>query len=62
MKHRSKLSTLAALAAALDVKFSLFDALEDADTSAKHENNRKLIEYSRRPVRLAMPAYAQVRS
>jgi hypothetical protein len=35
MKTRSTLSTLISLSAALDVNFSIFDALDDAEAAAK---------------------------
>jgi hypothetical protein len=62
MKHRSKIATLAALAAAMDVKFSLFDALDGAEAAAKQENSRKAQVDQRRPTRVIGSAYAQAHS
>jgi hypothetical protein len=41
MKQRSKLSTLVSLATAMDVNFSLFDALDEAEASAKRQNTMR---------------------
>jgi hypothetical protein len=60
MKQRSKLSTLVALATAVDVNFSLFDALDDAEAEAKPQP-RKPSEETRPPVRNVTAAYAVVR-
>lgn len=62
MKQRSKLSTLISLATAMDVNFSLFDALDEAEASAKRELARKTAVIDmRRPARTAPAAYALVR-
>jgi hypothetical protein len=62
MKHRSKIATLAALAAAVDVKFSLFDALYDAGAGGKQEKIRKPGVDQRRIGRPMGSAYAEVHS
>jgi hypothetical protein len=41
MKTRSTLSTLVSLSAALDVNFSIFDALDEAEASARRMAVRK---------------------
>jgi hypothetical protein len=42
MKQRSILATLAALSAALDVNFSLFDALAEAEANARRNKHRTI--------------------
>jgi hypothetical protein len=59
MKQRSKLATLVSLSAALDVNFSLFDALDEAEASAKRITARKAAEP--RSARSAIAAYTQAR-
>jgi hypothetical protein len=58
MKQRSKLSTLVSLATALDVNFSLFDALDDAEASAKRPQMRKPAVNTGPSERNITPAYA----
>ena len=41
MKQRSKLLTLVSLSTALDVKFSLFDALDEAEAQSAAKRNDK---------------------
>jgi hypothetical protein len=53
MKTRSTLSTLASLSAALDVNFSIFDALDEAEASTKRSGFRKPSSDSRRATRQA---------
>lgn len=63
MKQRSKLSTLVSLATAMDVNFSLFDALDEAEASAKRQNTERKASVVdlRRSARTAPAAYAQAR-
>jgi hypothetical protein len=56
MKTRSTLSTLASLSAALDVNFSFFDALDEAEASAKRHAVRKAVYEQRRVTRQASHA------
>lgn len=51
MKTRSTLSTLVSLSAALDVNFSIFDALDEAEASTKRPGLRKPPSDSRRTMR-----------
>jgi hypothetical protein len=53
MKTRSTLSTLVSLSAALDVNFSIFDALDEAEASSKRPGLRKPHSDYRRPARQA---------
>jgi hypothetical protein len=48
MRTRSIVSTLASLSAALDVNFSIFDALDEAEASSKRVAIRKLSLEARR--------------
>lgn len=57
MKQRSKLSTLVSLATALDINFSLFDALDDAEASAKRPQARKPAVDTGPTERTITPAY-----
>ena len=59
MKQRSKLATLAALSAAMDVNFSLFDALDDAEAEAKRNKAHRTAEAHRRLLRNAADAHAR---
>jgi hypothetical protein len=59
MKQRSKLATLAALSAALDVNFSLFDALDDAEAEAKRNKTHRTAGAHRRQVRIIGDAHAR---
>lgn len=63
MKQRSKLLTLVSLSTALDVKFSLFDALDEAEAEAaeKRADKRKAAADHRHIMRAGIPAYAQSR-
>jgi hypothetical protein len=56
MKTRSTLSTLVSLSAALDVNFSFFDALDEAEASAKRLAVRKPVYEQRRVMRQASQA------
>ena len=61
-QQRSKLSTLAALSVAWDVNFSLFDALEEAEASARHKPERKPAAITpRRPAQHRAHAAPQAR-
>jgi hypothetical protein len=51
MKTRSTLSTLVSLSAALDVNFSIFDALDEAEASTKRLAARKPLYDHRRETR-----------
>jgi hypothetical protein len=52
-QQRSKLSTLAALSVAWEVNFSLFDALDEAEASARRQPERTPAAISpRRPVQI----------
>ena len=53
MKTRSTLSTLVSLSAALDVNFSIFDALDEAEASTKRLVVRKPSHDYRRATRQA---------
>jgi hypothetical protein len=61
MKQRSKLSTLVSLATALDVNFSLFDALDEAEAAAKRAPVRKHPVELRPSVRTNTANYALAR-
>ena len=61
MKTRSTVLTLASLSAAMDVKFSFFDALDEAEASAKRSNLRKTGGDPRQSTRETTQAYAQAR-
>lgn len=59
MKTRSTLSTLISLSAALDVNFSIFDALDDAE--AKQTTEKRPMPDPRRINRQAASSHAQAR-
>jgi hypothetical protein len=60
MKQRSKLATLAALSAALDVTFSLFDALDEAEAEAERNKHRKApVASAQRATRNGTDAHAR---
>lgn len=59
MKTRSTLSTLISLSAALDVNFSIFDALDDAE--AKQTTEKRSMPDPRRINRQAASSHAQAR-
>ena len=61
MKQRSKLSTLVSLATALDINFSLFDALDEAEAAAKRARVRKQPAELRPSLRNSMAIYAPAR-
>jgi hypothetical protein len=48
MKPRSTLSTLVSLSTALDVNFSIFDALDEAEASTKRHADRRTAYEPRR--------------
>jgi hypothetical protein len=61
MKTRSTLSTLISLSAALDVNFSIFDALDDAEAAAKLAGARRPMPDPRRINRQLASSQAQAR-
>jgi hypothetical protein len=61
MKTRSTLSTLISLSAALDVNFSIFDALDDAEAAAKLTAARRPMPDPRRIIRQPASSHAQAR-
>jgi hypothetical protein len=56
MKTRSTLSTLVSLSTALNVNFSIFDALDEAEASSKRLGTRKPPYDPRRSTRQAAQA------
>lgn len=61
MKSRSTLSTLISLSTALDVNFSIFDALDDAEAAAKRQAAKRPMPDPRRTLRMAQSTFAQAR-
>ena len=61
MKQRSKLSTLVSLATALDVNFSLFDALDEAEAAATKRAPTRKHPVEMRSVRQNTMAFAAAR-
>jgi hypothetical protein len=61
MKNRSTLSTLISLSAALDVNFSIFDALDDAEAAARRQAARRPMPDPRRIARQTVSSHAQAR-
>ena len=60
MKTRSTLSTLISLSAALDVNFSIFDALDDAEAAARQHAAKRQMPV-RQSARQAASSQAQAR-
>jgi hypothetical protein len=55
MKTRSKLSTLVSLSTALDVNFSFFDALDEAEACPQRPVQRRPMSDPRRSTRQMVP-------